>query len=261
MPTSTYFEAAFILGREGLEALLVLSALAAYLTRMGAESKLWALYTGAGLAVLASVVAAWVFERFYGGQHNDLIEGVVILVSAVLMFYVSGWLLIKQDPKAWSAYLRCHTDKAVSGTLAAVTALSFFAVFREGAETVLFLHALAKTSGGWTASLVAGIATAALILCGLFYVVTYTSRRLPLRWVFIATSAFLFVMGLKFVGQGLKEFQEQALVPYDPLPFAAILEQIGLNPTFEAIGVQIAVVALAAISLITIRHRGGVAAA
>lgn len=256
MQITAFLESALILGREGLEALLVLAALAAYMARMGAGSRLWALYSGAALAVLASIAAAWVLERFYGGTHNDLVEGVVILASAALMFYVSGWLLVKQDPRAWSAYLRSQTDKAAtSGTILAVGALAFLAVFREGAETALFLHTLAKSHGGWNGSILAGIACAAAVLAGLFYVVTYTSRRLPLRTVFIATSAFLFVMGLKFVGEGIKEFQEQALVPFDPVPFSGIVEAIGLNPTWEAIAGQLLVIVLAAISVIMLRAR------
>ena len=246
MLTSAFFEAATILLREGLEALLVLAALAAYLTRVGAEKKLPALYAGAGAAVLASVFAAWVFEKFYGGAHNDLMEGAVILLSACLMFYVSGWLFVKQDPRAWQAYLRTHTDRVVEGgTLYAVASLAFLAVFREGAETVLFLHALSKTSGGWGVGLIGGILAASVILVGLFYLIRNTTRRLPLRTVFLVTSGFLFLMGLKFLGQGLAEFQEQAMVSFHPAPAENFLRSIGLNPTWEAICLQLVVLAVA----------------
>ena len=244
--TSSFFEAATILLREGLEALLVLAALAAYLTKVGAQNRLSALYTGAGTAVLASIGAAWVFERFYGGAHNDLLEGTVILVSACLMFYVSGWLFVKQDPRAWQVYLKTHTDRVVEGgTLYAVASLAFLAVFREGAETVLFLHALSKTAGGWGPGLIGGILAAAVILAGLFVVINKTTRKLPLRTVFLLTSGFLFLMGLKFLGQGLAEFQEQTWVSFHPAPAENLLRSIGLNPTWEAIGLQLAVLAVA----------------
>ena len=244
--TSSFFEAATILLREGLEAMLVIAALAAYLTKVGAGEKLSALYAGAGAAVIASIAAAWVFEQFYGGTHNDLMEGCVILLSAGLMFYVSGWLFVKQDPRQWQAYLKTHTDRVVAGgTLYAVATLAFLAVFREGAETVLFLHALSKTSGGWGPSLIAGVLAAGLVLVGLFAVINQTTRRLPLRSVFLVTSGFLFLMGLKFVGQGLQEFQEQALIPFDVAPGADTLTWLGLNPTWEALGLQLLILAAA----------------
>jgi high-affinity iron transporter len=247
-------EAGTILVREGLEAILVLAALAAYLTKSGAESRLSALYTGAGLAVAASIGAAWVFEQYFGGTHNDYIEGVVILLSAALMFYVSGWLFVRQDPKNWSAFLKSQTDKIASdGTLMAVGVLSFLAVFREGAETVLFLHGLAKTNGGWTLGLVSGIVGAAVLLIALFVIILRTTRHLPLRPVFLLSSAFLFLMGLKFVGAGLQEFQEQALIPFDVSPAADMLLWLGLNPSWEALLAQAVILALAAVTFVWAR--------
>jgi high-affinity iron transporter len=83
---ATFVEAAGILLREGLEAILVLAALAAYLSREGAEDRLRALWLGAATALLASVAAAWIFEQFYNGMHNDIFEGVVIFLAAGLLF-------------------------------------------------------------------------------------------------------------------------------------------------------------------------------
>src|SRR5262245_40481977 len=103
--SSAFIDAAVILLREGLEALLVVAALAAYLTKAGAQDRLVALYSGAGAAIVASLAAAWAFATFNNGQHNDIMEAVVILAAAALMLYVSGWLLIRQDPRAWQAYL------------------------------------------------------------------------------------------------------------------------------------------------------------
>jgi high-affinity iron transporter len=246
----TFIEAASILLREGLEAILVLAALAAYLTRADAEDRLKALWLGAAAALLASIAAAWVFEQFYNGAHNDILEGVIIFVAATLLFYVSGWLFLKQDPKTWQDYLKRQTDKALTGSSGyVVAALAFFAVVREGGETILFLHVLAKTAGGWTASLVGGIVAAFAALAVLFWIIVRTTRRLPLRAVFLVTSIFLFAMGLKFVGEGLQEFQEQALISYNVAPGADWLTALGLNPTWEALGTQISVLLIALLGI------------
>jgi high-affinity iron transporter len=161
----TFIQSAIILLREGLEAMLVLAALAAYLKKADSKERLGALYIGAGLAVVASIAAAWLFQLFNNGVHNDIVEGFVILCAVALMLYVSGWLLVRQDPRAWQGYLATKADRPLAHkTGVAVGLLAFFAVFREGAETVLFVYALAKTTGGWTAGLLAGLLTASLAL-------------------------------------------------------------------------------------------------
>ncbi|HEX6001340.1 MAG TPA: FTR1 family protein [Hyphomicrobiaceae bacterium] len=247
---TSFIEALTVVLREGLEAILVLAALAAYLASAGAGHRLKALWSGAALALLVSIGAAWVFERYYNGAHNDIVEGVIIFIAAALMLYVSGWLFLKQDPAAWKAHLDRHAERALSaGSAYLIGALSFLAVSREGAETILFLHVLAKSSGGWTAPLVSGGAAAVLALAALFWIIVKTTRRLPLRGVFLATSFFLFVMGVKFVGEGLQELQEQAVIPFDIAPGADLLMALGLNPTWEAIAAQAAVIILAALSL------------
>jgi high-affinity iron transporter len=174
---------------------------------------------------------------------------VIIFATAMLLFYVSGWMFLRQNPRAWKDYLKKQTDRAASANSAwLVAALAFFAVVREGGETILFLHVLAKTNGGWTATLISGIVSAFLALAMLFLAIIRTTRHFPLRAVFLGTSFFLFVMGLKFIGEGLQEFQEQALIPYDIAPVAEWLTALGLNPTWQALGVQLAVVLIASIS-------------
>jgi high-affinity iron transporter len=107
------------------------------------------LWLGATAALVFSVGAAWVFENFYNDAHDDIFEGVVILVTAMLLFYVSGWLFLRQDSRVWKDYLKKQTDRALSTNSAwLVAAIAFFAVVREGGETILFLHVLAKTNGG-----------------------------------------------------------------------------------------------------------------
>jgi high-affinity iron transporter len=259
---STFVQAAVILLREGLEALLVLAALAAYLDRSGARDRLPALYIGAGIAVFASFVAAWAFETFNNGAHSDILEGIVILIAAALMLYVSGWLLVRQDPRAWQGYLQRKADAALARqTGVAVAMLAFLAVFREGAETVLFVHALAKTAGGWTVELLSGLAVAAAALAILFFAINAVARWLPLRPLFLVTSAFLFIMAIKFIGEAVQEFQEQQLVGYTEIKGGAWLADIGFNPTIEAVGLQLVVIACAVVTFIVMDRRGRHAAA
>ena len=245
-----------VLLREGLEALLVIAALAAFLIRAGVPEKVKSLYIGAGLAIVASFGAAVVFELFFEGEHNDFIEAGVMLFAAVLMLYMSGWMYLKQDPKAWMADLRRSAERALdSGATISLGLIAFLAVFREGGETVLFLHALAKTSGGWTFGLISGLVVAAVCLVAIFYAIEKLALMLPLRPVFLVTSAFLFIMGLRFVGAALTELQERTVVSFTPAPFPNWLTDLSGNASWEAIGLQLAIALIAVASTAALRMR------
>ena len=253
--SSAFIQAAIILLREGLEAMLVIAALAGYLKKVGSAHRIGALYGGALAAVGASLVAAWLFAVLNSGEHSDVLEGVIILVAAALMLYVSGWLMVKQDPRGWQDYLAHKADSALAqDTVWAVGALAFLAVFREGAETVLFINALATTEGGWSAGLFAGLGAATLALAVLFYFINMIAQKFPLRLLFIIIFAFLFAMAIKFIGEAVQEFQEQAIIPVTAVKGSNFLTAIGLNPSVEALSIQLLVI-LFALATYSVFHR------
>ena len=241
-----------ILLREGLEAILIVTALAAALRRGGSFIALNALYIGSFMAVLASILAAFIFQIYFDGAHNDFLEALVMIVASALMIYMSGWLFLRQDPRAWKKDIDHAARKALdSGTQWSLGLIAFLAVFREGAETVLFLAALANSHGGWNSSLIAGLLAAFGALGGIYWAMQLLALRIPLRPLFMVTSAFLFIMGLRFIGGAIQELQEQTLVPVDVANVPEWMISLGLNPSWEAIGTQllIAVVAGASIAL------------
>jgi high-affinity iron transporter len=253
--SSAFIQAAVILLREGLEAMLVIAALAGYLTKVGAGHRIQALYGGALAAVGASIIAAWLFAMLNSGEHSDILEGIIILIAAGLMLYVSGWLMVKQDPRGWQDYLAHKADHAVAqDTVWAIAALAFLAVFREGAETVLFINALATTEGGWSAGLFAGLGAATVGLVVLFYFINLIAQKIPLRPLFIITSAFLFAMAIKFIGEAVQEFQEQAMIPVTEVKGRAFFSVIGLNPSVEALSIQFLVILFALATYSVVRR-------
>jgi high-affinity iron transporter len=244
--SSAFIQAAVILLREGLEAMLVIAALAGYLTKADGAHRIRALYGGALAAIGASIIAAWLFAVLNSGEHSDILEGIIILFAASLMLYVSGWLMVKQDPRGWQDYLAHKADTALAqDTEWAVATLAFLAVFREGAETVLFINALASAEGGWSVGLFAGLGAATVGLAVLFYFINLIAQRIPLRPLFIITSAFLFAMAIKFIGEAVQEFQEQSVLPFTELKDLSWLGDIGLNPTLEALSAQLLVIVFA----------------
>ncbi|WP_300296920.1 FTR1 family protein [Ferrovibrio sp.] len=238
-------ESFFIVLREGLEALLVIAALAAFLQRAGEGHRRIALLWGSLAALAASLVAAWVFYEFFGGAHDDLTEAIVMSVAAMLLLYVSGWLWLRQDPAVWKQRLQAQTEQAlrVDGPWL-LAGIAFLAVFREGAETILFLHAaMANAEAGAQSGvqgMLLGLIGAALALALIYLAMTKLALRLPLRPVFAVTSAILFLLGLRFIGGALLEFQEIGWLPYDDAGLPAWAVQAGFNPTLQALGLQAA---------------------
>lgn len=247
--SSGFVQAAVILLREGLEAILVIAALAGYLNKAGSGHRINALYVGGIVALVASLITAWAFATFNNGDHSDLLEGFVILAASAIMLYVSGWLMLKQEPQAWNDYLASKADSALAQDTAwAVGALAFFAVFREGAETVLFISALVSAEGGFNAGIVSGLAAATVGLVVLFFIINRAAKKIPLRPLFIITSAFLFIMGVRFIGDALQEFQEQTWISFTQVSNSGWLEALGLNPTVEALSIQLLVILFAVAS-------------
>ena len=107
---------------------------------------------------------------------------------------------------------------------------------------MLFINALASAEGGWSAGLFAGLGAATVGLAVLFYCINLIAQKLPLRPLFIITSAFLFAMAIKFIGEAVQEFQEQSILPFTELKSLKWLEAIGLNATLEALSAQLLVV-------------------
>jgi high-affinity iron transporter len=254
MMSVTLAKTTLIILREGAEALLIVAALAAYLGRIGAEGKIKVLYWGATLAIAASAFAAWMFWLFFDGGHSDLLEGVVMLLAAGVLIYVSGWLFAKRDAAAWQGYIKGRVESAVgAGSLFALGMAAFLAVFREGAETILFLYALVSESAGAQASAAGGIAGGILIgggiLVAAFIAVRKLALRLPLKPFFTGTAILLYGMAVLFIGPALLEFQEMAWLPYDSAPVPEWLIDVGVSDTFEGLAVQVALIALIPLAL------------
>jgi high-affinity iron transporter len=132
-------------------------------------------------------------------------------------------------------------------------ALAFLAVFREGAETILFLHVAAGVAGGWSTGMLAGAVGALSFLAVIFVAIDRLALALPLRPVFAVTSAFLFVMALRFVAGAVQEVQEQQLLPFDAVAVPEWLARIGVGTTVESLAAQALVLAVAIAGLIALR--------
>lgn len=262
MFNSVAAETLLIVLREGLEVILVLAALAAFLRRAAPE-RMGALRAGALGGLAASLLAAGAYTAWRGGAHDDTVEGITCLAAAGLMLWTGGWMWLRSDPRAWTNALKRQAEHALASgrVAAAVGGIGFLAVFREGAETVLFLSAVG-TAADAIAPMLVGLGAASLGLAWLWWIISRATVRLPLRPLFIGTSVFLLAMAARFIGAGVQEFQEQAIVPFTPDNLPNWLADLGMAPSWEALALQFAVLAAVAVFLALPRRqpRAGAAA-
>src|SRR3989441_4564013 len=150
---------------EGLEAIVVVAALMAFLAKAGAVERRRHVARGAWAAVGASVVTAAVVELLFEitpGQREAL-EGVTMLVATAVLFYVSYWLLSKIEVAKWNAFVKGRMEEALStGSRFALASVAFLAVYREGFETILFYKALLTSAGSGGGGSAAGPVLAGL---------------------------------------------------------------------------------------------------
>ena len=243
------FAAFIILVREGLEAILVVAALAAFLVKTGQRAGLPYLHAGWAGALVLGLATWWVSEHFFtiGGMQRELTEGLAALIAAAVMFSVGFWLHNRAQAAQWQKFLQTSVKQALSkGTLWGLAGLSFIAVYRECFETVLFYQALwAQTDAAAQSAAVGGFIAAAALLVLLAWGIMKYSLRLPLREFFAATGVLLFVLAVIFAGKGIVALQEAGVISVLPV-MAPRIELLGIYPNAQSLAVQALLVLMAA---------------
>ena len=239
---SIVIQSFLILLREGFEAILVITALLTYLHRQNADEKKKVIYYGVGIALVLSLVTAWLLHSIFqvSSSNQEALEGIVMLVASAVLFYVSYWLISKVEAARWQKYIEEKISTAITtGSLFTLGFAAFLAVYREGAETVLFYQALISQVDGQILAIFIGMAIAAIVLVGVYWVMHVASIKLPLGIFFGATSILLYYLAISFAGGGILELQEANWVGITPISWMPTITWLGLYPTLEGFGLQL----------------------
>ncbi|MGD0484678.1 MAG: cytochrome c/FTR1 family iron permease, partial [Gemmatimonadales bacterium] len=237
-----FAESFILLLREGLEAILILGAIVAVVVKSGAEARKREVRWGAGLAVVASLATAalirWLLR--IAPAQQEALEGMVMLLAAAVLFYVSYWMVSKLDKDAWQRFVRQSIEGALAqGGALALAAAAFLAVYREGFETVLFYQALYGTGGAaGAAPITAGLVLGGAALVGLFVGIERFGVRVPLKPFFAVTGALLYFMAFVFAGRGVTELQEGSWIGATPVAGVPANDFLGIHPTLESLMAQ-----------------------
>ena len=241
----SYISGLLILLREGLEAILVLAAILAFLRNTGQQSAVRSVNAGWGLALLAGLgtwaLAAYVID--VSGSQRELLEGATALFAAVMVLWLGVWMHDRRHAAAWQDYIK--SSLVGGGGRFGFATLAFFSVYRELFEVILFYETLWLQAGpaGHNAVL-AGGATALVLLVGLAWVILRGSARLPLALFFSINAALLCALSVVFAGHGVKALQEAGIFGTRPVPFFEF-DWLGIHADAYSLSAQaVAIIAI-----------------
>ncbi|HDR1186072.1 FTR1 family iron permease [Pasteurella multocida] len=257
---SMFLYSLLIILREGLEALLIVAAIVTYLIKNQHQDKLPVIRQSVYVALIASLITAVIFQFVFAnaGASRELLEGFTMMIAVVMLFMMSYWLLSKVEAQNWQRYLEGKLSSALTtGSLIGLWLTSFLAVYREGAETVLFYYALVAdaTSAVSYLYLFAGLVVGIVILTICYLIMRYTVVKLPLKPFFMFTGTFMYLMAFVFAGKSVLELIEGKLFEPTLIVGAPEISWLGIYPYLETLIPQVILLIAALFALFYMKYQ------
>jgi high-affinity iron transporter len=247
-PTIAFSTSFSLIFREGLESALIIGAILTYLEASRNDRFKKHVYYGIIIAAGATAVT-WFMAQYIielSGASRELIEAIAGISAVAVLFWVSFWVLNKIETKKWIEFVKAKVWKATTtGSLMVFVMLSFFTVYREGFETVLFYQAIFSFAKYMEWYVIAGLISGLVVIIGVALVVRRIGKKLPLRALFGFTMGIGAYMSIAFIGNAVREFQELGYIPTTPLIGIVprfdinLATMTGIHPTLESVIAQI----------------------
>ena len=236
-----FLNSALIILREGLEAALILAAIIAMMKVMGAADAIRYIHFGWILALFCGVLT-WLAAQTmltFSGQHRESMEGFISIFAAVALFYVGYWLHTRSEAKRWQAFIRDRVQNVLSSKrILGLVGISFFVVYREAFEVVLFYQALWLQNTESHQAIIGGFVAGVVALLAATLAIFKLGLRIPLKYFFGITGTLLYIMAFIFAGTGINQLQAAGWVPATPVEFPPAVPLLGIYPTMETLVVQ-----------------------
>jgi high-affinity iron transporter len=252
-PTIAFSTSFSIIFREGLESALIIGAILTYLEASRNNRFKKHVYYGIIIALGATAVT-WFIAEFIidiSGASRELIEAIAGVSAVAVLFWVSFWVLNKIETKRWIEFVKAKVWKATTtGSIMVFVLLSFFTVYREGFETVLFYQAMLSFAKYMEWYVIAGLVIGLAVIVATAIVVRKLGRRLPLKVLFALTMGIGAYMSIAFMGNAVREFQELGyistthLIGIVPRLDINLASMTGIHPTLETIVAQVILLAV-----------------
>lgn len=237
-----------IIFREGLESVLILGAVLTYLEASRNTQFKKYVYYGV-VAAFGATAVTWFIASFIieiSGANRELIEAIAALSATAVLFYVSFWVLNKIEHKKWMEFVKAKVWQATAtGSVMVFVMLSFFTVYREGFETVLFYQAMSGFAKYMELQVGLGFVLGIASLIAIYYGMRRLGRKLPLRALFGLTMGVGAYLSIAFLGNAIRELQVIEIVPYTgmigiiPRLDINLATMTGIYPTLETLVAQI----------------------
>ena len=238
---STFVSALTILVREGVEALLIVVAMIAFLRKAERGDELRFVH-GGWIAALVAGVLTWVAATTlisFSGASRELTEGFGGIFAALVLVFVGIWMHGKAQADAWQKYVREKLNRSLDeGSGWFLFGLAFVVVYREAFETILFYAAMWEDSPG---ALLAGVCVGAAILAAIAWGMLRYSAKLPIAQFFRYSSILVAVLAVVLAGKGTAAIQEAGIIGVTPLSFVPRIDWIGLQPSVQVVLAQLVV--------------------
>jgi high-affinity iron transporter len=247
-PTITFSTSFSIIFREGLESALIVGAMLTYLEASRNEKYKKHVYLGILIAITATA-ATWFVAQFIieiSGATRDLVEAIAGISATAVLFWVSFWILNKVETKRWIEFVKAKVWKATTtGSVMVFAMLSFFTVYREGFETVLFYQAMLSFAKYMELYVMLGLLAGIAVIVGVVFAIRKMGKKLPLRVLFALTMGVGAYMSIAFIGNALRELQDIGYLPTThmigiiPRLDINVATMTGIHPTLETVVAQI----------------------
>ncbi|MGG3927758.1 FTR1 family protein [Metabacillus fastidiosus] len=243
----SFIDSFLILFREGIEALVIIAGLVAFLRKTNnGDKQIW-VWSGVVGGMVASAVLAVCINLFFSqvtaATSREYLEGIIGLIAVIMMFTVGAWLHTKTNIHHWNHFMNENLNKAIAkGSLFSIATLSFLSIFREGAETIIFYAGLAPLMS--VKELILGIGIAIIILAVFGFIIIRYSTKIALRPFFIIAAWLIYVLAFKMIGVSVHALQVANTIPIHHFQVIPYIEMIGLYPTAETIIPQLILIML-----------------
>lgn len=249
------FDAMLILLREGVEALLIVMALVTTLKAAKMRKGLKWVYGGAITGIMASLLIAFIlqiaFPAVTSGSNREIIEGAVGIFAVAMMIVIGIWLHNKSSVKKWNTFMESQMETVTkTGSFVSMFALSFLAVFREGAETILFYVGILPRISSF--EFVLGISLALLVLLIIAVVMNKASQFFLPHKVFFILTWMIYALAFKMLGVSVHALQLTNMAPNHLLTGFPTIDLLGIYPSWEGLVSQLIFVVI--VLIVTFRQ-------
>lgn len=249
------FDAMLILLREGVEALLIVMALVTTLKAAKMRKGLKWVYSGAFAGIVASLLIAYIlqiaFPAVTSGTNREIIEGAVGIFAVIMMIIIGIWLHSKSSVKKWNTFMESQMQTVTkTGSFLSMFALSFLAVFREGAETILFYVGILPRISSF--DFVLGISLALLVLVLIAFVMNKASQFFLPHKVFFILTWMIYALAFKMTGVSIHALQLTNMIPNHLIAGIPSIDILGIYPSWESLAGQALFILV--VILVTIRQ-------